>query len=71
VPRFEGWLLAKAFRETGGTSLSIFQGLLYQTAGCHFMNDGVHGDMKGLETGEHFTDHRNESQRKSEITYTQ
>lgn len=72
MPRFDGLLLAEAFREAAGTSLSSFPlGLLSKSVGCRFINEGVHGEMKGMETGEHFTEHRTESLRKSLITETQ
>lgn len=65
-------LLAEAFRATAGTSVSTsLLGLLSQSAGCHSINEGVHGGMKGMETGEHFTQCRVETLEKSQITGAQ
>lgn len=65
-------MLAEAFREDGGTSVFGFLlGLLSQSVGCHLVNEGFYREIKGMETGEYFTEHSTESLRTSQITETQ
>lgn len=45
--------------------------LLFQTAGCRFISEDIQGQMKGMETDEHFTERSTESLRTPPITVTQ